>query len=1068
MLVDPAELLDDCEQVWRTSGHPPVLGALTAEPRRMALVLDALVAYQLLARSEGLTEDTVFRRWPACTVGTVAHAGRDGAVMLAQQVSKARQRVLGAVPRPVRPGGPDEAVLTVPYVSIAPQWLEGAASAARALGWPWPLPKSTEPSSRPATGGLAAPPSSAEQPARAPVHPDAGCPDAAYASSAGHPAPARPSPPAPPPAGPVRPRAHAPLPAPELRLGAGGASVLLSLAAGSSQEWRLSADGESATARAPHWALPRPVRRIDATDPNGTVHRLAVVDPDVALLAFTADGSRLAPDEPLPADDVHLLHAGELDTDGVPVGVVELPTPYGWNGWTLSRLSLARVRRLRSGGSAPGRWLEIAVGGPLRWEGGERLRWVAHTDDAPVWSRPPLLRLPHRPGEAGREHWHVEVVRAGGGASSRLRGAPGALVDPWRDLPRPLLGLYEVVVRRDTTRGARRLTAFLADGVTATASPEWRLLAPGGGVAPAVVNVRASGTVTASTGRLAFAPYETGRTLELRSGSRACTVRAVVPHSELRLELDGQPRPWSIRPVDMDAADLSRGCVLTVRLPEQAVAVTPALALTVNGTDVHTVMPQRRVRTRKGDLRYSLTALADTMSGCPRAELRLLLAGERLLVGTVRTQPIAEGVEPGATGLRLLGLRHHGRLTARVHSALAPWAPPVMATVTPEGTIPLPSDWRDAGPVVARLLTGADPRPSAAAAGWPDLRDDDTLVLRRPQGVPGFVEGLEREMAVYLAGAGPLPQVPRALPYQWLIAARGRDLRSCGVREAAPAECLRALGVVPEQALVHAADAGLRSGELARVLVGSGLAVHRVRGVDEPETVRRVWRTAPLCALLLTAPLLPYLSGSGAYSLDELYPEEAELLDQVTEFLGDAARDLISGGDDRAHTVGRFGVQARVLDGMPEARQREVMRRAGLVPRALLDADTRAEAAWQAFRDRRALQAFAVRQEAPNRLKDLEALLGDGHDALAEALRRRSPDAPHGAQEAWMRVPQLSLGFALVARLAAWGDARAGEMEQRYRPLWTSIAAHAPDLTAVDLALAECLVAGEQSRRDGP
>ncbi|MEV6056797.1 hypothetical protein [Streptomyces sp. NPDC052107] len=119
----------------------------------------------------------------------------------------------------------------------------------------------------------------------------------------------------------------------------------------------------------------------------------------------------------------------------------------------------------------------------------------------------------------------------------------------------------------------------------------------------------------------------------------------------------------------------------------------------------------------------------------------------------------------------------------------------------------------------------------------------------------------------YLAGRGTLPRGTEAIPYQWIVAARGRDLQACGAKETAPGECLKALGGAGGDALMGAADSFLRSGELAVALVGSGLAALRIREVADPAAVRPVWRRALLCALLLTAPLLPYLSGDPACTL---------------------------------------------------------------------------------------------------------------------------------------------------------------------------------------------------------
>ncbi|MFI6358301.1 hypothetical protein ACIBJF_38110 [Streptomyces sp. NPDC050743] len=1011
MLVDPTQLLDDCERAWREAGEPSAVGGTQDAVRRTTLVLEALVAYRLLADHCDLPADTVFTRWPACTIHAVALGAQSETPDIAQLVSQARTHVLAQRPEFGRSRVATDAAAT------AGEWVWAAREAARILGWTWSPPTT-------ATDWGIAPPGEAA-PGAAPTPP-------------------------------------------ELRLGPGGGSVLLTLPGGpEGSVWQLAAEAESFTARPPHWVLPGPLRRVEATDPTGTIHVSSVVDPDTVLLAFAADGQRIPLEEPLPAAETYLLHVGALETEGAPVGAVELPTPYGWSGWTLSKASLAGVTRLRACEGAPGRWLDVAAGRSLGWEGGTTLPYLTDTGGAPVWNRPPALRLARRPGEPDTRHWRIEVRRPGHeDPLARLTGSPGALVDPWQDVPGPLLGPYEVLVYRpDQRRGRRRLTAFLAEGITAQPSAEWRLLAPHGGLVPARLDLRTSAAVTVSQSAVSFAPYEIAKALVVRHGARMFDVQALIPHSEVRLELDGHPLTWSIRPLDIDAADLARDSALTVRLPEQAVAVTPELALVVEGATLHTLRPERRTRTRKGDLRYALAALADTVRDCVKAEMRLLVAGQSILVGTVRTQPIAEDVVADGTGLMVRHLRHPGELTAHVHAVFAPWEHPLTVAVDPSGRIPLPAAWRSAGPLVVSLRAGT-PTPGAAP-GWPSLRERDTLVLRR---VPWMSTGIDTAAArttAYLAGRGTLPRGTEAIPYQWIVAAHGRDLQACGAKETAPRECLKALGDAGGDALMGAADSFLRSGELAAALVGSGLAALRIREVADPAGVRPVWRRAPLCALLLTAPLLPYLSGDPAYDTSELYPQEEELLSEVGQFLGDGGTSLLGGREDPSGTVGRFDAHARALDQLPEIQQKAMWRTARVVPRGLLDADTRAEAAWQAFGNRRTLQYYAVREECDDWLEAIALFLKDGHSVLAQAFHNRRPGVLRGLDEAWMRVPQLSLGCALIARLAAAGDVRAAKLEQQLRPLWTSVASHAPDLTAVDLALAECLVTAETVHRTG-
>lgn len=190
------------------------------------------MAYRLLADHSDLPRDTVFARWPACAVHTVALA--DGPE-LPRLVAKARARVLAARPDLGSHGAAPES---------ADEWSRAAQEAARSLGWTWRVPTAADGSVTPSRGATSAP---------------------------------------------------------EVRLGPGAGSVLLTLPGEpDAGDWQLSADGEVFAALPPYWVLPGPVRRVEATDPTGTTHVSAIVDPDNALLAFGVDGHRIPRTSPCP------------------------------------------------------------------------------------------------------------------------------------------------------------------------------------------------------------------------------------------------------------------------------------------------------------------------------------------------------------------------------------------------------------------------------------------------------------------------------------------------------------------------------------------------------------------------------------------------------------------------------------------------------------------------------------------------------------------------------------------------------------------------------------------------
>jgi hypothetical protein len=54
----------------------------------------------------------------------------------------------------------------------------------------------------------------------------------------------------------------------------------------------------------------------------------------------------------------------------------------------------------------------------------------------------------------------------------------------------------------------------------------------------------------------------------------------------------------------------------------------------------------------------------------------------------------------------------------------------------------------------------------------------------------------------------------------------------------------------------------------------------------------------------------------------------------------------------------------------------------------------------------------------------------------------------------------MSASLALMARLAARGHEACRSFERTWRDRWTDLARRAPDMTGIDLVLAEALIAG--------
>lgn len=129
-------------------------------------------------------------------------------------------------------------------------------------------------------------------------------------------------------------------------------------------------------------------------------------------------------------------------------------------------------------------------------------------------------------------------------------------------------------------------------------------------------------------------------------------------------------------------------------------------------------------------------------------------------------------------------------------------------------------------------------------------------------------------------------------------------------------------------------------------------------------------------------------------------------------------------------------------------------RAAQVIPRALLDPDSRAVAARRLFDHRADRGVWQIGGMASGIARNALTLLVGRPRLCAQIAARRGAG---GAGE-WLDLPAASAALALVARLAARGDVRCQRMEQLYRGKWRRLATSAPELVTIDLVLAELLV----------
>ena len=817
--------------------------------------------------------------------------------------------------------------------------------------------------------------------------------------------------------------------------------------------WRVTADGDSVTVRSrAQWVgsaeaapqtihpLTRPVRTVQVSLAGWDhVSELDVVQPSDPILFFAEDGRRLPAQLPLPPDHLWILRPAdrELTTIGELRMITETPVPFGWEGWHLQLASLEKVSSL----SLPGCPAHVVHGYTRpRLLLGEPLPGMTTPYGSPVYAQPPQLWLPDTPGSAIR--WHADIRPAAGGISliSRDMDQVGP-VDIWDGMPRPILGAFDITVRGPLGRGVRR-TIFIAEGVSVSYRPAVRALTMSG-LEPGHAELTAPIGAAVHPARLSFGISDRARVVELRSGTETEPVVITPPHIDLLCAGAGAGT-WTAAPIRAATeamADLGR---LLVRAPR-----------TVVRTDLEVWAGAQRIQTIPasgeqvpGLTGYDLPRASETVAHHGRAELLLPWGHGAMPVGFVRPRRLATGVEVSFGQLRIRDCVQVDGLMVAVYLVRAPWRAPVLLPVPRDGAVQLPPGARDAGPLRV-LLRIEDPWTVTA---WPDWPPSHSYACDAP-GVPVSTDPEEDALSRFLAGEGDIPASPRRVERLWRLIHLAEDLIAAGAPADLRERCSAVLRKQPGLAITGLLDTGLDSAACVVGLVSTGLATVRP-SVEDIRAAERLWGFVPAAAAVLCSRLARPTGPDDPWAV---------VADAALAQCGPNLGAVLRGDDDPSAQVGQFGPDAERMAVLSAEQVEAVWQAAAVVPQTLLDADTRAVAARQMFDARRTPGLARAARDATSVVRSAERLVAASpyRRAVAQVTARRHPDGKGG----WLALPAMSASLALVARIAARDDEGCRSFERAWRERWTDIARHAPDLTTIDLVLAEALVARAERAR---
>lgn len=751
-----------------------------------------------------------------------------------------------------------------------------------------------------------------------------------------------------------------------------------------------------------------------------------LIDPARPVMAFDSSGRRLSPFAPLPSGRVWLVAPGKTLRSAAHAGhslepVAIADPPLGWVDWETACVDLDGLASVEfkdpsfTWHVSSQRSAEIVTDEPLD---------AVTLEGLPVHATRPFVNLPVD-GEGAESAWLIEVVDLQTGSpvySNEVVIGRDTSVDPWEKTEQPLSGLFSLVVRGPLGRGAKREVAVV-EGLCYRSQPHIRMM-------------RLEGlqkcTVTLSS-------PEFGESCTIELDERTAHMAVRLCHQTLRVY------PAALAVADAGPDRLPSWSHAPAQIPVEDLHERVLMVRSLEGSDLHPWVTCRGVArqrlsptSRRGAVQsFALDAVADTVAtyGQARLELREPSDPDAAVVPLARVAPreLASGVQlvrDGTPTLQLLDYRP-ADVECFVWAEGAPWLPAYNARPSRSGDLALPAEWDRLGDlyVHCRLMDDWSPQPAPI---WPSHRDF------RVEGALLNLPGDARSRYI-LQPEGPPP--PLSAEDAWKVL-RFLEVTKSAVPTAVHGWLTGTLKSNVASALETlarlTADPSLTVGLLARAdLLSAAGGV-----MDLDECVRIVRENTVVGALLA--------------STSAIAADGAEVLLALQDSAGEAVGEILRGELDPYARGGAFTPQEERLESFPSEQIEALVRELRLVPRALLDLDSRTQAG---------ITLFSARDTCRRLQRDTEVLIGEtrclltahGYERTAAALDcRRHPRDASG----WLSLSAASLASALTARFAAHGDADAARLHARFSQ-WCYLPDGIRPLHAIDVVLAEAYAVTE-------
>lgn len=778
--------------------------------------------------------------------------------------------------------------------------------------------------------------------------------------------------------------------------------------------------------------LPRPVTDIIVTYPLlDRDWRLTLVDREMPLLAFDFSSGRYVPStHQLPQSWVWLAFPCDENTspsDALEVdGALEIReranTPTGWPGWAFLLVDLSNVKRLRPIG-VTNRWRLISSIKRPTLRTPSEVPFIRSQTGTPIYGARPTLSLPAIPDvavDSENAEWHIQTRDASGEivASFSVRaGTDSVELDPWTELNDVLLGDYEIraigALGQSATFGV-----MLAEGLTVQATPSFRFINRHGTLEASRVRLQLDHRMQ----ELRIESGEGSVEVTLDVGDKSMPIVVAPPHMWISAEgPDSSPRA-STAPLFLEIERLPE---MTLRLgmrPEEK----GTLEL-LSGSS--TLVEESLATGSSGVIRVPLARFYDSSRSVGGGELYVQWDGKISLIGHIRPKRLASSAMLNADTLLIERVYQNLELQVLLRVDNAPWLQ-IAPIRFPPGidAVVLPDPALGRGPLTASVRpfdlweVGLTPEQEASN------RENQ---FRIESEFDGSFESLEDRFIRWVAGISPIPDGSQALAFALDVygtLSRGRDPEDVAILFRDVATLSRAASV----ALLEAIPDSRWSQQTHTRLLAEGWPATAPRSLGPADP--GIWRRSPFLGLLT----LP-----GDLS-------EPESHWQLAEWLGEESVNILTTGNDPAETASAFNANVATLADKPQSVQDALWKAYTAVPGQVLTKDQRGIQARELFDHRGDFRLKNLIGVSPIIVDQATSLLecDIGKHSLHPLQARKAP-------KDWRQLPQVSLGLALVARLAARAVREASEMYDYAQHWYADLATCAPTFVEQDLILAE-------------